>query len=151
MPDNEKESRREFLARAATAGTAFMFLMSAGAAAFVAFEYILPPARSMDIANKPMLAGSVSEIPAGKSKELLYGNTAVLVINVKGEFKAFNAKCTHLGCIVKWSESKGVFICPCHNGTFDTNGNVVSGPPPRPLGRIAVQVKEDKIYVGGES
>lgn len=151
MYPDEKETRREFLARAANAGTALVFLMSAGAAAYVAFEYILPPSRSMDLGNKPMLVGSESEIPAGKFRELLYGNIPVLIINIKGEFKAFNAKCTHLGCIVKWNESKGVFICPCHNGIFDTNGNVVSGPPPRPLGKVAVQVNQGKIYVGGES
>ncbi len=44
------------------------------------------------------------------------------------------------------------FFCPCHNGVFDKNGNVVSGPPPRrwtamkPSGkRSVIHQREDSM------
>ncbi len=37
--------------------------------------------------------------------------------------------CTHLGCRARWIPEQSRFFCPCHNGIFDKNGNVVSGPP----------------------
>jgi cytochrome b6-f complex iron-sulfur subunit len=62
---------------------------------------------------------------------------------------AFSAVCTHLGCIVKWDEKKQQIFCPCHAGVFDVKGNVVSGPPPKPLPPIPVAVVNGKIILGG--
>ena len=57
---------------------------------------------------------------------------------------AFSQKCTHLGCVVYWVAEAGQWHCPCHEGNFDgVTGDVVSGPPPRPLGRIDVEVRDD--------
>ena len=48
-------------------------------------------------------------------------------------FVALSAACTHNGCTVTYSGTSSHFVCPCHGGTYDTGGNVVSGPPPSPL------------------
>ena len=56
-------------------------------------------------------------------------------------------KCTHLGCAVDWSSSEGQFTCPCHGGIFDKDGNVVFGPPPKPLERLQAKVEDNTIYV----
>jgi Rieske Fe-S protein len=55
-------------------------------------------------------------------------------IQRKGSDKvlAISAGCTHLGCIVTWDEGQQIFKCPCHDGRFDAEGNVLSGPPPAP-------------------
>lgn len=55
--------------------------------------------------------------------------------------------CTHLGCHIRWIDQQEQFTCPCHNGVFDKLGNVVSGPPPRPLDRYDVKVENDQLYV----
>lgn len=55
--------------------------------------------------------------------------------------------CTHLGCRVRWITDQDQFFCPCHNGVFDVSGNVVSGPPPRPLDRYEVKVEEDQLFI----
>jgi menaquinol-cytochrome c reductase iron-sulfur subunit len=55
--------------------------------------------------------------------------------------------CTHLGCRVRWIQEQSEFFCPCHNGVFDKNGFVVSGPPPRPLDRYETKVENDQIYI----
>jgi menaquinol-cytochrome c reductase iron-sulfur subunit len=55
--------------------------------------------------------------------------------------------CTHLGCHVRWITEQDHFLCPCHNGVFDSTGKVVSGPPPRPLDRYDVKVENDQLYI----
>ena len=48
-----------------------------------------------------------------------------------------NSRCTHLACTVNWSESDRVFLCPCHDAKFGRYGEVLAGPPPRPLDSYA--------------
>jgi succinate dehydrogenase/fumarate reductase iron-sulfur protein len=60
---------------------------------------------------------------------------------------AYNATCTHLGCTVHWDEQKGLFVCACHGGMFDINGDVKAGPPPRPLDRYAFKVEDGYMCV----
>jgi Rieske Fe-S protein len=55
--------------------------------------------------------------------------------------------CTHLSCRVRWVAERGQFFCPCHNGVFDKEGLVVSGPPPRPLDRYEVKVEGDQLFI----
>jgi Rieske Fe-S protein len=38
--------------------------------------------------------------------------------------------------------------CPCHNGWFDVKtGEVLQGPPPRPLKKLVVTLQGDDIFV----
>ena len=53
---------------------------------------------------------------------------------------ALSATCTHLGCQVRWDDAATQFRCPCHGGVFGAQGNVISGPPPRPLDRVETRV-----------
>jgi menaquinol-cytochrome c reductase iron-sulfur subunit len=65
------------------------------------------------------------------------------------DFIVMSNICTHLGCRVRWIADQEEFFCPCHNGVFDKQGKVVSGPPPRPLDRYEVKVENDQILVLG--
>ncbi len=57
---------------------------------------------------------------------------------------AFSQKCTHLGCVVYFEAEEDRWHCPCHEGNFDAlTGQVISGPPTRPLGRIDVEIRDD--------
>lgn len=67
------------------------------------------------------------------------------------EVIAISAGCTHLGCIVTWDEDSETFKCPCHNGIYDEEGRVVSGPPPAPLRRHITRVEDGKIYLATET
>jgi cytochrome b6-f complex iron-sulfur subunit len=71
------------------------------------------------------------------------------VIHTKAGFAAFSAACTHVACLVTWNEATQQIFCPCHGAYFDTKGNVLSGPPPRPLPAFPVSVVGEKIYIGG--
>jgi len=64
-------------------------------------------------------------------------------------FIAYDPKCTHLNCPYHWDPDKNEFLCPCHGGRFDINGNVLGGPPPRPLDRLNVQVEKGQILILG--
>lgn len=64
-----------------------------------------------------------------------------------GEILVLSNICTHLGCGVRWDDSRKAFLCPCHNAVFDIEGKVVSGPPPRPLNRLNYQVRGGEILV----
>jgi len=53
------------------------------------------------------------------------------------------ATCTHLGCEVKYQSEKGQWLCPCHGSIYDVEGRPTSGPAPRALSRVAVEIKPD--------
>ena len=56
--------------------------------------------------------------------------------------------CTHLGCQTHWNAAAGLIVCPCHGGQFDVRGNVIGGPPPRPLKHVEFKMDEnDNILV----
>jgi Rieske Fe-S protein len=75
---------------------------------------------------------------------------SIYIITENGrDFAAFSNICTHLGCRVRWNADQGQFFCPCHNAVFDKSGNVVAGPPPRPLDRYEINVVDDQLYVLG--
>jgi Rieske Fe-S protein len=64
------------------------------------------------------------------------------------QFKAYNAKCTHLGCGYVHDKERKNFFCPCHRGQFDIKtGAVLDGPPPRPLDELDVEVRDSAVYV----
>jgi succinate dehydrogenase / fumarate reductase iron-sulfur subunit len=60
---------------------------------------------------------------------------------------AYSSRCTHLGCTVHWDGTKQIFLCACHGGAFDVNGNVKTGPPPRALDKHNIKVEEGNLYV----
>lgn len=76
------------------------------------------------------------------------GRPAVLLQPSAGEFLALSAVCTHLGCIVKWVDDAQEFLCPCHGGRFSSAGQVLGGPPPKPLATYTVALEGDEILIG---
>jgi menaquinol-cytochrome c reductase iron-sulfur subunit len=62
----------------------------------------------------------------------------------------YDPHCTHLRCPYYWDDVQGVFVCPCHGGRFDIDGNVLAGPPPRPLDRLESLVEAGEIEITGK-
>ena len=62
-------------------------------------------------------------------------------------FTAFAVNCTHLGCPVRWVQSAELFLCPCHGGVFNRAGSVAAGPPPKPLTRYPVRVRDGQVEI----
>ncbi len=90
-----------------------------------------------------------SDIPSGEAKNFVFRNMPAIIINRPDKgFIALSRTCTHLGCLVEYHHAQQRLICPCHAGNFDLEGNVLSGPPPKPLTVIPFKIEGDKIVIG---
>ncbi|WP_042393069.1 Rieske (2Fe-2S) protein [Streptacidiphilus carbonis] len=87
---------------------------------------------------------ATSDIPVGGGK--VFADKKVVVTQpTAGEFKAFTAVCTHMGCTVG-SVSGGTINCPCHGSAFHiADGTVAKGPAPSPLSAETIAVANGKI------
>jgi len=141
---DEKIERRNFF------GTLVNWILGLTVASWIVpvVAYLFPKPKGeaenvfMDPTGNPIIVSAVIE--EGSKTGLAFGD-ATVVISYGGEVRAFSAVCTHLGCIVSWKKDEGIFFCPCHAGKFDPNGNVISGPPPKPLLKYRVKVEGSKI------
>ncbi len=58
----------------------------------------------------------------------------------------FTTTCPHLGCSVNFDKEARLFICPCHNGTFELNGHRKEDTPfpnPAPRGMDRLEWRRD--------
>ena len=136
-------SRREF--------AKFLCLVSGGLAAGTGFvavkDRLLPPHRIVGEHRVCQLA----DVPPGGTRAFVLPGSAtpfILIHLESGEWRAFEQKCTHLACAVFYKPGTGKIECPCHNGWFDARtGEVLQGPPPRPLPQLAVLLRGEDIFV----
>lgn len=77
----------------------------------------------------------------------LQSGTAYAVQLEGQELKVFSDVCTHLGCRVTWYQDPQQFICPCHDGFFNIEGQVVSGPPPRPMDPLTYRIENGQVQI----
>ncbi len=133
-------SRRGFL-------KAFLAMLAAAWAGWLVQRRVLTPAGSA--AAQPVQI-PLGDVPVGATRPVVYAGSPVLVMRSAEGVVALSMICTHLGCQVQWQEGNQQFYCPCHQGKFDRNGDVISGPPPVALDRIAARIAGDRIVVGEE-
>lgn len=71
-----------------------------------------------------------------------------ILINLPGKgLVAYSDVCTHLSCAVLYDDTTHQLHCPCHEGYFDpASGNVLAGPPTRPLPLIQLAIHDETIY-----
>jgi Rieske Fe-S protein len=102
-------------------------------------------------APRPII--DLARLPKGMAHLFDYptdADPAILVHLPGGELRAFSQKCTHLGCVVYYRSGSEEMECPCHEGHFDAvTGEVLAGPPQRPLGRIDVEVRDGTVWALG--
>ncbi len=128
----------------------FSALATAGGVLTPIIAYLWPPKQASASGGGRIAVADTEELPVGKGEVYSVNNKPVIVIHTPDGYKALSATCTHLGCIVAWNEQRAVIACPCHEAYFNTNGAVISGPPPAPLPEFRVQVEGDQIYVEGD-
>ncbi|NIN09976.1 MAG: Rieske 2Fe-2S domain-containing protein [Gemmatimonadales bacterium] len=119
---------------------------------YPAGRYLVPPAAGESTAASVTLPLTPDDIPPNGAEIFKFGSRpGILIRMASGEFRAFSAACTHLGCIVQYRQDIGHIWCACHNGHFDLNGRNIEGPPPTPLETFAVNVRGDQIIVSKAS
>ena len=99
------------------------------------------------------IAAADFELPPGKAKMLLYGRIPVLLVRTPapdGELQVFVATCTHLNCTVSYREDRACIFCACHEGSFDLQGRVLSGPPPQPLRQFYRKFRDGRLVIALE-
>jgi nitrite reductase/ring-hydroxylating ferredoxin subunit len=94
------------------------------------------------------VAGKVDELAPNTGKIFKFGSRPGLLIRLaSGEYRAFSAVCSHLQCTAQYRGDLSQIWCACHNGRYNLNGEVLSGPPPAPLEAYKVTIREDEIVV----
>lgn len=110
-------------------------------------RFVLPP-KVGEAVQSTVVAGKVGDLKPNSGKIFKFGNRpGLLILTAAGEYKAFSAVCTHLQCTVQYRPDHTAIWCACHNGQFNLNGQVMSGPPPKPLLQYGVAVKGEDIVV----
>lgn len=61
-------------------------------------------------------------------------------------YTVLDATCTHLGCVVQWQEADQHYACPCHSGYFSREGQVMGGPPPKPLRHLPAKIENGSLW-----
>ena len=134
-------SRRQFLGLAWVGSVVALF----GQAGVAFLQYLKPRVSE---------GGFGSKVIAGRPKEFK-NNTVSLVQKGHfyisrlddGSFLAIWQRCTHLGCTVPWRADEKQFHCPCHSSLFNTRGEVIGGPAPRPLDLFPIEVVNGNLVV----
>jgi len=122
-----------------------------GAAAIVMGEMIggtfafLWPRRKGPKVETVFIAGKVTDFKV--SEVIPFRKERAFILRTEGGILAISAICTHLHCIVNWNEMLKKFECPCHGAKFNQNGEVLEGPPPRPLDLYKLQMVAGNVVV----
>lgn len=144
-PQSEYVSRREFIRLLLLTSFAFV----------VGQVYIVVQSLLRQNAAPPPAAeiAPVANVPVKTTKLFYYpgaNDPCVLVRLSENEYVAYSQKCTHLSCPVIPDPAAGRIRCPCHEGLYDLRtGDVLAGPPERPLPRISLAIRDGHIYATG--
>jgi menaquinol-cytochrome c reductase iron-sulfur subunit len=145
------KDRRDFLKTAALVGG------SAVVTGVPLVSYFTAPALSKGI-GKWVEFGPLEDLELGRVSMLSYEfliKDGWLVLPQRGivwaktgtgdKLTVFSSVCTHLSCNVIWQEEAKIFECPCHAGKFDANGQMIGGPPQKPLTVLEHKIEDGNL------
>jgi cytochrome b6-f complex iron-sulfur subunit len=137
--DKEPISRRKLLHGLLGAG----ILGWLGSILYPVTRYLVPPPAG-EAKVSSIKAGLITDTWEKPFKIVQLGREPVILLKDRqGNYRALEATCTHLSCIVQYREEDNIVWCACHNGKFDLSGKVISGPPPNALQPYDVNVTEN--------
>ena len=157
MSDPHQVSRRDFIkGTAAVVGGLIGALIGIPSVAF-----LLSPAMKSGAETEAVIAlGPIENYPIGIPTRFDFTQTKVngwertatnyglyVVRKSESEVRVFSDVCTHLGCRVTWHADQEHYLSPCHDGHFAILGNVISGPPPRPLDEFVTKIEGGELFV----
>ncbi len=154
---SSEPSRRSFfsiatglLASVPLLGGLFVALRAGLAPAHTEKPQRIPLCRADQVPDDGILQRSVSfQMRRGPAVESISRVIFVTKDPQSGEMIAMSGECTHLTCPIQLKEVKlsgdatAPLTCPCHGGAFSRTGEVLDGPPPRPLRRLRMDIPDD--------
>jgi menaquinol-cytochrome c reductase iron-sulfur subunit len=156
MPGSHQISRREFIALT----TAAVGALIGAVVGLPAIAYLLQPALRSTTTDTWIPLGKLDSFTIGVPTLFTFTRSMVngwekstnsygvfVLRKSQNEVEVFSNVCTHLSCRVNWNADEQQYICPCHDGRFSLDGQVVSGPPPRPLDKYATKVEEGTLSI----
>jgi thiosulfate dehydrogenase [quinone] large subunit len=98
--------------------------------------------------GEPLIAAA--DVPVGKAVQVTdTRGDPVWVLQLKvGSFTAYDGRCPHQGCTVRFVSAEQGFVCPCHRSHFDPSGRRIDGPAPRGLAPIRVKDLDGQLRTG---
>ena len=91
---------------------------------------------------------ALAELPLNRRVRFEHGERAVELLRTENGVSARSLLCTHQGCNVRWIEDQQIYLCPCHEGKFNAEGQPIYGQPREPLREIDVTVTETQVIIG---
>ena len=156
MPKSPNLSRREFV-NITVGAIGTVIVVSVGVPAIA---YILGPGLKIQKTEAWVPVGKVDQFKVGEPTLVSFTRTTVngwerttnsigvyVTKPESGDIYVLSNVCTHLACRVSWKADGQDYVCPCHDGHFDIEGSVISGPPPKPLIRLETKVEDNTLYV----
>jgi Rieske Fe-S protein len=155
MPKSNTVTRRDFVLTV----TASVGATIGAVIGLPAIAYLISPAIKIRKAEDWISLGPLENFPEGvptpfsfvRVEENGWEKTANsyggYVVRAGEEVTAFSNVCTHLSCRVTWKDASQDFECPCHDAKFDINGQVVAGPPPRPLDTYLTKIEDGNVFI----
>jgi Rieske Fe-S protein len=95
------------------------------------------------------LLGKANDVSVGSGMKYKISDALTILVTRPAleTFRAFNATCTHAGCIVTGVRENQI-ACGCHGARFDTDtGEPQSGPARTALGKITIEVRGEDLFV----
>ena len=114
------------------------------AVAFPIFSFLRLPKR---INTARSIELPLSDLKESQALFFEREGTQIVLIYTNKEPKAYDAACTHLGCLVSWDQNDHVFRCPCHGAVFDDQGAAVKGPVNMPLKKIKFEINKGVLVI----
>ena len=156
MTHKQNISRRDFI----KAATAFIGGLIGIGIGLPSIAYLLSPSLRKTEDESVMDLGSLDKYPLGIPTLFEFTRTKVngwertglsygvfVLRQTEKDVRVFSDICTHLACRVSWHTDQQHYISPCHDGHFDVIGNVLSGPPPRPLDEFVTKIEDGNLYI----
>ncbi|HUR12906.1 MAG TPA: FAD-dependent oxidoreductase [Mycobacteriales bacterium] len=82
---------------------------------------------------RPGLTGMHELLPGEAGVFLRAEGRTAAFRDEEGTLHCVSARCTHLGCTVRWNDGERSWDCPCHGSRFAFTGEVLNGPAVHPL------------------
>lgn len=158
MADSRHLDRREFVKIVlALLGTIMGFIIG-----LPLIGYLIAPATRVQKQEAWIPLGPLDSYPVGIPSMFSFTRTTIngweKTVNSFGAYvmrnserendvTVFSSWCTHLSCRVTWVEDVQEYICPCHDGRFDIDGDVIAGPPPEPLYEYENKVEDGNLFI----